>query len=293
MVAQTVEAAGAVTWRRADGHTEVLLIHRPKYDDWSFPKGKLDRGERAVHASVREVEEETGVRVRLGMPLVTHEYEMRTNGTKRVHYWTARPIGADDVSAYAPNHEVDGVRWVRLRDASALLTYERDRDVLDAFRTLKRRKLHKTRTLVVLRHADARSRSRWKGPDTERTLTKAGDRQAVRLAATLQAYGLSDIVSSDAARCIATVTPYADAVAADIVLDPRLAEEGARPKRVRKATYDLLDNRSPVVAATHRPVLPYVADALGLEIDPPLATGEMLVVHHRNGEIAATERHPA
>lgn len=290
---ETVEAAGAVTWRRTDGRTEVLLIHRPRYDDWTFPKGKLDRGESTVHAAVREVEEETGLQVRLGVPLLTHEYPMRGDtGVKRVHYWSARPRSDGDVSAYVANHEVDGVHWVRLRDADGMLTYDRDRDVLAAFRTAKRRKQHKTRTLVVLRHAAARSRSRWKGPDTARTLTKMGDRQAARLVRTLGAYGIVDVVSSDAQRCISTVAPYADAIGADIVLEPRLAEEGARRKRVRKATHELLDERVPVVAATHRPVLPYVTDALGLDLDEPLSPGEMLVVHHRHGEIAATERHP-
>ncbi|UYM03624.1 NUDIX hydrolase [Solicola gregarius] len=291
-MAETVHAAGAVTWRRVGGHTELLMIHRPKYDDWTFPKGKLDRGERHVQASVREVEEETGVRVRLGVPLLAHEYPMRGNAaTKRVQYWSARPVGGDDVASYAPNHEVDGVRWVRLRDVAALLTYDRDRDVLARFRALKRRKHHKTRTLVVVRHAAARARSRWKGPDTERTLTRNGERQAVRMAPILTAYGVRDVVSSDAQRCVATVTPYADSVGTDIVLEPRLAEDGARRKRVRKATYDLLDDRAPVVAATHRPVLPYVTDALGLDITEPLMPGELLVVHHRDGDVVATERH--
>lgn len=292
VMAETVHAAGAVTWRRVDGHTELLLIHRPKYDDWTFPKGKLDRGERYVHASVREVEEETGVRVRLGAPLLAHEYPMRGDSViKRVHYWSARPVGSDDVTSYVPNHEVDAVRWVRLRDAGERLTYDRDRDVLDAFRTLKKRTHHRTRTLVVVRHAAARARSRWRGPDTERTLTKAGEHQARRLVPILTAYGVRDVVSSDAQRCVATVTPYADAIGADIVLEPRLAEDGARRKRVRKATYDLLDNRAPVVAATHRPVLPYVIDSLGIDVDEPLAPGELLVVHHRDGDIVATERH--
>ena len=290
-MAETVVAAGAVTWRRNAGHTELLMIHRPKYDDWTFPKGKLDRGEHLPQAAVREVEEETGALVRLGPPLVTHDYPMRNDSrSKRVHYWTARALEDVDVATFTPNHEVDEIRWVRVRDADGILTYDRDRDVLASFRALRKRN-RKTRTLVVLRHAQARSRSRWRGPDTERTLTQAGERQAVRLAPTLAAYGVRNVVSSDTQRCIATVTPYADGIGADIVLEPRLGEEGAQRKRVRKATYDLLDARAPTVAVTHRPVLPFVTDTLGLEVVEPLDPGDMLVVHHRGSEVVATERH--
>ncbi|MGH3358665.1 MAG: NUDIX hydrolase [Nocardioidaceae bacterium] len=289
---QTVLAAGALTWRRHDGHTELLMIHRPKYDDWTFPKGKVDRGEHLTRAAVRETDEETGVRIRLGAPLVAHEYPIRdSEAMKRVHYWVAQPIGEHDVGGYVPNHEVDAVRWVRLRDVAPLLTYDRDRAVLEAFRVLKRRDWHRARSLLVLRHADARSRSRWSGPDSERTLTRAGERQAVRVRQVLAAYGVRRIVSSDAKRCLATVLPYADAIDADVVLDPRLSEDRAKPKRARHATYDLLDTRPPVVAVSHRPVLPYVTDALGLDDVDPLAPAELLVVHHHRGDIVATERH--
>lgn len=292
-MAQTVIAAGAVTWRRNSGHTELLLIHRPKYGDWTFPKGKVDPGERLPHTAVREVKEETGIPVRLGVPLLTHDYPMRDEDqTKRVHYWIARACGDDHVEAYAPNHEVDDVRWVRSRDAAGLLTYDRDRDVLATFRTSRKRKQHKTRTLVLLRHAHARARSRWRGADSARTLTREGGRQSVRLMSTLSAYGVRKVVSSDAERCVTTVMPYADSIDAEIALESRLAEDGAKRKRVRKATYDLLDLRAPAVAVTHRPVLPYVLDTIGLDGVDPLAPAEMLVVHHRDGDIVATERYP-
>lgn len=291
-MADTVIAAGAVAWRRSGDHTELLMIHRPTYDDWTFPKGKVDRGERPPQTAVREVEEESGIRVRLGVPLITHDYPMPDGRqTKQVHYWAARAIGGNDVTAYAPNHEVDDVRWVRSRDAARLLTYDRDREVLAAFRALREHKHHKTRTLVIVRHAAALARSRWRGPDNARGLTKSGDRQATRLSPMLAAYGVRNIVSSDAERCVATVAPYADGIGADIVLEPRLAEEGATRKRARNATYDLLDARAPTVAITHRPVLPYVTDALGLDGAEPLTTAELLVVHHRDGDIVATERH--
>lgn len=289
----TVLAAGALVWRRHGRHTQLLMIHRPKYDDWTFPKGKLDRGERLPRTAVRETEEETGVRVRLGVPLASHEYPIRSEaGTvKRVHYWVARATGDDGVDSYVPNREVDGVRWVRLRDAAGLLTYDRDGEVLEGFRRLKDRDWHRARALLMLRHADARSRSRWPGPDDERTLTRAGERQARKAVPTLESYGVRRVVSSDTERCVATALPYADRIGADIVLDHRLSEEGARPKRVRHATYDLLDTRSPVVGVTHRPVLPQMFDALGLDGVDPLAPADVLVVHHHDGDIVATERY--
>ncbi len=109
-------AAGAVVSRKGP---QVLLIHRPKYDDWSFPKGKLDPGEHAVTAAVREVAEETGVDVRLGPPLSDQRY-LVGNGTvrpKRVHYWAGRVVGDDDVSTYRPNDEIDDVGWFDLDKA--------------------------------------------------------------------------------------------------------------------------------------------------------------------------------
>src|SRR3954470_14346561 len=118
--ASEVVSAGAVVLGR---HDTVLLVHRPKYDDWSFPKGKLDRGEHATAAAVREVEEETGVRVRLGVPLTDRRYPVRA-GTKLVHYWVGRPVGDSNVSDYQPNAEIDEVSWFPVDKARRRLTYD-------------------------------------------------------------------------------------------------------------------------------------------------------------------------
>ena len=152
MEPRDVRAAGAVVTRKGG---EVLLVHRPKYDDWSFPKGKLDRGEHVVTAAVREVAEETGLDVRLGPALSRQRYRMSNGRWKAVDYWTARVAGSDDVSRYRPNDEIDAVEWVDWKDAQQRLTYPYDRDTLAEARPLRRR----TRALVVLRHAEARSRN--------------------------------------------------------------------------------------------------------------------------------------
>ena len=134
-----VRAAGGLVWRSAvvadeTGETrpglEVVLVHRPRYDDWSFPKGKLDRGESFETAAVREVAEETGLVCELGEELPSATYLDGKRRLKLVRYWTMRPV---EVTPWSPNDEIDGRRWVGLDDAADLLTYAHDRALLEAF----------------------------------------------------------------------------------------------------------------------------------------------------------------
>ena len=127
----SVRAGGGVVWRRRpDGQVEVLLVHRPKYDDWSLPKGKLERGEDEDEAALREVEEETGLRCVLGPELPTTRYHDRFGRPKSVRYWamTTEP----DHSEFVPNREVDQIRWLSPEDAAALVSYDRDREVVQS-----------------------------------------------------------------------------------------------------------------------------------------------------------------
>src|SRR5262249_50578240 len=126
-VAEVVHAAGGVVWRRTPGgETEVLVVHRPKYDDWTLPKGKLTRGETAEEGAIREVAEETGLTVELGPELAHTEYGDAEGRAKVVRYWSMAPVGGQ----FEPNHEVDETRWVPVDDAPGLLSYDRDRAVL-------------------------------------------------------------------------------------------------------------------------------------------------------------------
>lgn len=117
-----IQAAGGVV-RRDD---RILLVHRPRYDDWSLPKGKLDPGESSDEAALREVEEETGLRCHLGRELPSIEYHDRRGRPKQVRYWEMHPESGE----FVPNDEVDEVRWVTTAEARELLTYDRDREVL-------------------------------------------------------------------------------------------------------------------------------------------------------------------
>ncbi|MGO4255644.1 NUDIX hydrolase [Marmoricola sp. RAF53] len=280
-----IVAAGAVVLRRRNGG-EVLLVHRPKYDDWAWPKGKRDPGEHVAAAAVREVLEETGVEIRLGRPLPPQLYTVASGRTKIVHYWTGHPVGSKRVSWYAANDEIDQVGWFGLEKARRLLTYTDDIDLLDRVARHPRR----TRALVVVRHARARKRASWAGPDSERGLTAVGQVQARSLAPVLSAYGVSRVMTSDSTRCLRTVAPYAADHVLPIEAVPGLNEEEASPLSVRQAVQELIASKENAVLCTHRPVLPEVFAELGIE-EEPLAQGELVVCHHRQGRVVATERH--
>jgi 8-oxo-dGTP diphosphatase len=278
------KAAGGIVWRKAQAGVEVLTIHRPSYDDWTFPKGKTDPGESLQATAVREIAEETGLRVRLGHPLGELSYPIAT-GTKTVTYWCARTVG--DEGAFEPNDEVDEIRWVSLNVAQALLTYEHDETLLGTFRELFERKAHRTRTIVVLRHGKAAPRDETEGDDLDRPLTALGREQAAGLVPMLGAYGVRRVVSSPAVRCAQTVEPFAHSISTFLEIDDRISED-TRASQVQRSVEALLDRKNPVVMCTHRPTLPWVFDSLGTKTYD-LAPGEGVVLHHRRGELMATE----
>jgi 8-oxo-dGTP pyrophosphatase MutT (NUDIX family)/phosphohistidine phosphatase SixA len=290
---RVIHAAGGIVWRRrrpqqpVEGRRdriEVLIVHRPGYDDWTFPKGKPDRGESLPATAVREIEEETGYPVRLGHPLPETLYRVK-GGMKRVAYWVARPTGRP--RPFVPNAEVDEIRWVRIREARKLLTYDHDRMLLKAFTALRDAKAHRTRTVIVLRHAQARVRTVWKRDDLDRPLTKPGQAQSAKLVPLLHAYGAARIVTSPAVRCAQTVEPYAQATKALLEIDDRLSET-TTAKSASRSVQTILDRKRPTVMCTHRPTLPWIFGALGIE-PHELAPGEGIVIHHRKGRVVATE----
>jgi 8-oxo-dGTP diphosphatase len=217
-----VLAAGAVLWRRTDGGVdsggvEIALVHRPRYDDWSLPKGKADRGETLPFTAVREVAEETGFAARLGGGLGEVHYAV-LEGPKTVRYWAAEARGG----AFTPSDECDELRWCSPDDAVALLSYQRDLDVLARFR----RAGVPDSVVLLVRHAKAGSRSQWDGPDDERPLSSTGHDQARHLARLLPLFGPDRISSAPPLRCRATVAPLADELGLPVGEEPLLGEEG-------------------------------------------------------------------
>lgn len=295
-------SAGALVWRVAPGGSardlQVLLVHRTRHDDWTVPKGTVERGELRPVTAVREVEEETGVTAQLGLPLLELEYEYTPGRMKNVAYWAATPLRGD-ADAYEANKEIDGVAWVALSKAAKRVSYDTDRDVLDAFAERLESKALGSRTLLVVRHATARPRQRWRKAALARPLSAEGKNEARRLRPLLAAYGVRHLRSSAALRCAQTLSPYADAVQRPIVLDHRLDEprEGGPSKKraVAEAMSEAIDHKRPVAVCGHRPVLPRMLEAVGVdasEVDAdPLPAAGMVVVHHRRGEVRAIERH--
>ncbi len=276
-----VLAAGAVVIRK----DAVLLVHRPRYGDWSFPKGKLDRGELAPVAGVREVLEETGVRIRLGTPLRPQRYP---NGgrMKTVSYWHGRVVGDPSVDGYVVNDEIDQVEWVPVRKAKRRLSYTFDQATLEEALETEWR----TRALVVVRHAHARARKSWRKDDRLRPLLAEGKRDAAKLVPLLGAYGPTRLVTSSSVRCAQTLAPYAVASGWPLEETDGLSQEDATAESVLEIVDDLLHGKECAAICTHRPVLPTVLDALGVVTDK-LSPGELVVVHHRKGKIAAFERY--
>jgi 8-oxo-dGTP diphosphatase len=267
-VAPVIPAAGTLPWRRRDGRLEVALVHRPKYDDWSWAKGKLDPGEPLCVAAARETLEETGLQVRLGIPLPGATYTVLDGeggrATKEVHYWAAQVVGGSGVL----EHEIDEVRWVDARSAHELLDYGRDREQLLAVVRSDREHGLQSWPLVLLRHAKSRPRSRWKGDDRKRPLDAVGREQADDVARILGAYGVKRVVTSSSVRCVQTVEPYAARLGTRIRAEDSLSEEGfaADPGPAVAHLHELLDRARPVVVCTHGPVLPTLLDVLGSRV---------------------------
>jgi 8-oxo-dGTP diphosphatase len=234
---------------------------------------------------VREVKEETGLRVRLGVPLSRQSYPTAAR-TKVVDYWVGRVVGGHDVSGYLANAEIDEVAWVDVEKAGRRLSYARDRRTLtEALHTGK-----PTRALVVLRHGQARARKSWRRDDRLRPLMVAGKAQALGVVPLLEAYAVSRIASSSSTRCVDTVRPYADTSGVRVAATAGLSEEDATTRSVAKIVNRLVASGEDAVLCTHRPVLPSVYDALGIAREHH-ATGELVVVHHRRGRVRAVERH--
>jgi 8-oxo-dGTP diphosphatase len=229
-----VRAAGGVVWRPGpDGEAEFAVVHRPRYDDWSLPKGKLDPGEHPLAAAVREVVEETGASAVPQMRLPTIRYALPGGGEKRVEYWAMR---CREVAQRQPDEEVDLVAWLPRAQARDRLTYDHDRAVLAGLRPV-------AAALVLVRHAGAGQRGNWPGPDVERPLDEAGRADAEALCRLLGGFGPLRLVSAEPARCVQTIERLGE-----VALDGRF-DEDADPAQAVTALRGLLPPAAPAAAA--------------------------------------------
>src|SRR6266702_5023380 len=282
-------AAGAAIWRPpADPaeDAEVLLVHRPNYDDWSLPKGKSDPDEHILLTAVREVWEETCVRPVLGPRLPTVEY-ISWGRPKRVSYWAA----FGDRGEAMPGNEIDAVSWLPLGQAREQLAGTHDAPVISAFRPLE------TVPLILVRHASAGRRADWPGDDCLRPLDAAGVADARVLASLMACFApVARVLSSPALRCTETVRPYADGFGGRVEAEPCLAPYGRSADfssrtgladSLQRLLSCVVAERRPAVLCLHRENLPDVlaaaCAALGapaaLPADPALPKGGFWVAH--------------
>jgi 8-oxo-dGTP pyrophosphatase MutT (NUDIX family)/phosphohistidine phosphatase SixA len=298
-----IEAAGAVVWRRGANGPDVLLVHRPRRDDWSLAKGKREPGEQLAETAVREVVEETGVRPVLGRHLKTVRY-LASGRPKRVEYWAAAEPAPPRVTAgFVPNDEVDELCWCPLSEAYAQLSYADDIGVLDRFA----RWPHRTVPFVVVRHASAGHKQDWSGDDLLRPLDLRGQQQARALVPLLDCFGPVRVVSSPAARCLATIEPYAAHVGAPVVAEPSLmlprrpSSDGsdhqvAHPEVV-SAVRGLLADGIPTVMCAHRENIPDILAVACQYLDAPppespsLPKGSFWVLQAAESMLAGLERY--
>lgn len=310
-----IPAAGTVPWRLRDGQLEVALVHRPRYDDWAWAKGKLDPGEEWCAAAVRETHEETGLRVRLGRPLPESRYTIleRTGevSTKVVRYWAAQVTSGD----IATLHEIDEVAWLEMTAAHDRLDYARDRDQLRSVVRMHQEGSLDTWPLLVIRHAKALPRAKWGGDDWLRTLDERGLERSRALVPVLAAYAPERLFTSSATRCVQTLEPYAAHSGLALRRRDGLSEEGfeANPGKAAAHTLAALEGGRPLALCGHGPVLPSMLDVLVERLDPTgdgavelvetvaearddkLVKGEVLVCHvvgaGAQARIVAAERH--
>ena len=310
-----VLAAGALVWRLKNDKLQVLVVHRPRYDDWSFPKGKAEPGESMVLTAIREVAEETGRQIVLGRYLGKARRRLVSGRKKRTLYWAAQVLpeagpgeGLRAAVKPASKREIDKVRWWKVEKAARKLTHADDKRLLARLVDWYESGQLQVRSLVLVRHAKAVSRATW-GYGINSELTRPlvmgrGQAQARDVAALLSAYGVGELVSSPWKRCVDTLAPYAHGCGLDLRSDEAFTEVSAltSPEVMQASFRDLLERGSapegqlepiyPLALCVHRPCLPLLFETLREYMGPELATklpdsdpwlrpGQAVVVHLR------------
>lgn len=235
---------------------EVLLVHRPRYDDWSLPKGKAEPGESDEACALREVREETGITCKLGLYIGEFSYVDKQDRPKVARFWAMRPVSG----SFSPNNEVDEVKWLPVADARQVASRSNDADIIE--RLAEHTKVRTT--ILLVRHASAGERHEWEGDDRLRPLDERGRRQADGLVAQLSSYPVERVLSSPYLRCVQSVEPVARARGLVVEETDRLAEE-----RAAEAVALISELDGVAVLSTHGDVVPVVLDAMLAGEDHP------------------------
>jgi 8-oxo-(d)GTP phosphatase len=267
-MAQPVRAAGGVLYRPSGDGLEVCLVHRPRYDDWSLPKGHLEDGEHPLNAAVREVLEETGRRGVPEMRLPPVAYDLPDGTAKTVDFWLMR---ADRTAGpVLDTHEVDTVAWVPIAAATERLSYPDDRALIGHVAALP----PITAVAGLVRHAHAGDRKKWAGNDALRPVDAPGRRQAERIGAVLALLRPARLVAATPLRCKQTLEPLAATLGGlPIVLDGAFAEPAeaedapAKAKLARARLIDLRGDGVPVICSQGK-IIPWLLAGLAGVDDP-------------------------
>ena len=285
-----IRAAGALLWREnSDFAIEVALIHRPRYDDWSLPKGKLEIGETALQCAYREVLEETGIRASFTRHLGAVEYE-ESGQQKRVKYWAA--YCALDQSDFIANEEVDQMKWLPATQALEQATHDFDKSIIETFMNQEQH----TDTLIILRHTKSLERGDWDEADSHRTLDETGFDQAQLLIKHLEPFAIDELYTSDYTRCVQTVTPLAHARGLSITAVPSLNEESFEldPEKAISFANALKQDEKNILICSHNPVIPsMLRGILNTKLKNKdlikLEPGDAWIVHRVRGEIVGLD----
>ncbi|MHB1472217.1 MAG: bifunctional NUDIX hydrolase/histidine phosphatase family protein [Dermatophilaceae bacterium] len=291
----TVLAAGGVLWRRDPSDPEVALVHRPKYDDWSLPKGKAKAGEHLLVTALREVTEETGCHPRIGPHLTTVRYRVTSGGrlsNKVVTYWSMRCAGG----SFLASREVDEMQWLPLGQARRRLTSASDRAVLDTFTRTHR----DTEPLLLVRHgATTASPRRFKKRPEAQGLSRSGREQAASLVPVLEGLGVTDLLSADLLACVDMLAPFAATAGLTVRLEAQLTRAGfaGNERDVADRVRRVASSSQALVVCGGQRVITGLLSALGhgshvrLPHETTIKKGGWWLVHHRDGAVSAYERH--
>ena len=289
-MSKIILAAGALVWRKSkEKKIEIAVIHRPKYNDWTIPKGKVELSESSIACAYREVIEETSIETEFGMYLGEVKYQS-LDGPKQVSFWSAQVVKEN---TFTPNSEVDEIKWVEAAKAAKFLSLESDKEILSKFNKLK----YESKPLVLLRHAKALSRDEWQGDDDDRPLDSLGQMQAKRLLSIYQAFNLEQIHTSDAIRCYDTVEPMAKALGLKLEVSNKLSESAFKKDKEDAFDYarDLIKSDKRALLCSHNPILPKVLNKLTKKSDvesdeEKLYPADAWVIHRIGKEIIQIDR---